>query len=185
MPPVTRRGVLRAAGIGVATSGLAGVASAGPGNGNGRDGFRSDVADEDGNGIADEGEVVTGRYRALYAYDANGDFYTYNLTNRRLEGGTVDSLDDLDPATRTVCHDTVQYRGTLENDPFQDTGWIKNAIRCEGADRGSYSYLFVHETDTRYTGDGPATWGDWEYHVLMVSGAGNVLITDTRPANGS
>lgn len=185
MSPLTRRGVLRGAGIGIAGSGLAGVATARPGKANGRDGSRSDVADEDGNGIADEGEVVTGRYRAIYAYDGDGDTYTYNLTNRRLEGGTVGDVDALDPATRTVCHYTVQYRGTFENDPLQDTGWIKNVITCKGAEKGAYSYLFVHESDPRYTGDGPAIWGDWEYHVLTVSGSGNVVITDTRPANGS
>lgn len=172
----------------LATGGLAGAASAGPGNGrgNGRDSSRSRSTDEDGNGIADEGVVVTGRYKATYAYDGDGDTYTYNLSNLGEEGGTVASIDDLDPATRTVCYYNVQYRGTFENDPYQDTGWIKNVINCKGRDSGSYSYVFVHETDPRYTREKPPAFdGDWEYHVLTVSGSGNVVVTDTRPASGT
>ncbi|MFC6824963.1 hypothetical protein [Halopelagius fulvigenes] len=34
---------------------------------------KSKFKDEDRNGFPDEGEVVTGNYKALYAYDANGD----------------------------------------------------------------------------------------------------------------
>jgi hypothetical protein len=187
MRRTTRRRLIRGvAAFGIA--GLAGVGSATPGNGNdnGKDGSRSQFADEDDNGIADEGEVVTGRYKAIYAYDGSGDTYTYNLSNRRVEGGSVASVDDLDDETLTVCYYTVQYRGTFENDPYQDTGWIKNIITCKGQDKGSYSYLFVHESDPRYTGEKPVAFGgSWEYHVLTQSGAGNTVVTDTRPASGN
>lgn len=188
MESSTRRQLLRAGTVAIATGGLAGIGSARPGtgSGNGKERSRNQFPDEDGNGFADEGAVVTGRYRAIYAYDRDGNTYTYNLSNRGLEGGSVGSLDALDAETRTVCYYSVQYRGTFDNDPYQDSGWIKNVITCKGEDRGSYSYLFVHESDPRYTGEKPKAFGEeWEYHVLTESGNGNVVVTDARPASGS
>lgn len=181
----TRRGFLcRAAGA-VAALSIVGSGAVTAKRSPGRDSSRSDFADDDGNGFADEGEVVTGRYRAIYAYDGNGDIYTYNLSNRHLEGGTVAGVDDLDETTRTVCYYNVQYRGTFGNDAYQESGWIKNVITCKGRDKGSYTRLYVHTSDPRYTGDRPEAFGgDWEYHVDTESGSGNTLVTDTRPANG-
>lgn len=141
---------------------------------------KSNYKDEDDNGYPDEGEVVTGAYKAVYAYDDNGDFY-FDLGDGRVQG-TVDSIDDLDQSTLTVCDYTVQYRGKFENDPFLDTGWVKNQINCKGYDDdGNYNFIIVHETDPRYTGDRPETFGgDWEYHVDVEGGFGNKL---TRPEN--
>lgn len=136
--------------------------------------------DEDDNGVPDEGEVVTGAYKAVYAYDANGDYY-WDLGDGRVRG-TVDSIDELDQGTLTVCDYKIQYRGTFENDPFLDSGWVKNNINCKGYDDdGNYNYVIVHETDPRYTGERPETFGgDWEYHVDVEDTFGNKL---TRPAS--
>lgn len=140
-----------------------------------------DRYDADDNGFPDEGEVVTGKYESVYAYDANGDYY-WDLGDGR-EQGTVDSIDELDQDTLTVCDYQVQYRGSFENDPFLDSGWIKNNINCSGYDGTStYNYVIVHETDPRYTGNSDwAIWGNWEYHVLTESGHGNLV----RPSHGN
>lgn len=134
--------------------------------------------DADHNGIPDEDVVVTGKYESVYAYDAN-DWY-WDLGDGRVDG-TVDSIEDLDQTTLTVCDYQVQYRGTFENDPFLDSGWIKNNINCSGYDdNGTYNYVIVHETDPRYRGNPDwAIWGTWEYHVQTVSGQGNLV----RPSN--
>jgi hypothetical protein len=134
--------------------------------------------DQDGNGFPDEGVTVNGHYTSVYAYDAAGDWY-WDLGDGRVQG-TVDSVDDLDAATLTVCDYVVNYRGSFENDPFMDTGWIQNHINCHGFDDdGHYNYTIVHETDPRYTGNPDwAIWGTWEYHVLTVDGLGNL----TRPS---
>lgn len=131
--------------------------------------------DSDGNGIPDEGVVVNGKYTSVYAYDANGDYYQ-DLGDGRVRG-TVGSVDELDEATLTVCDYQVQYRGTFENDPFMDSGWIMNNVNCSGYDdNGTYNYLMVHESDPRYTGnDDYALWGDWEYKAYTVSGEGNLI----------
>lgn len=131
--------------------------------------------DEDENGIPDEGVTVTGKYTSLYAYDAHGDWY-WDLGDGRVRG-TVDSVDDLDEATLTVCDYQVEYRGNFENDPFLDSGWILNDINCSGYDdNNTYNYLIVHETDPRYTGNPDwSIWGTWEYQVLTVSGFGNLV----------
>jgi hypothetical protein len=122
---------------------------------------------------------VNGHYTSVYAYDANGDFY-WDLGDGRIQG-TVGSIDELDPSTLSVCDYIVNYRGTFENDPFQDSGWIQNSIRCYGYDgNATYHYQIVHESDRRYTGNPDwAVWGNWEYHVLTESGSGNLV----RPQN--
>lgn len=109
-------------------------------------GHQSAKYDTDGNGIADAGMVVTGKY----SFDMEW------------EDG--------------VCTYQVQYRGSFENTPFLDDGWIMNAIVCKDADgTNAYQYLIVHETDPRYTGNPDlAIWGNWEYHTLVESGTGNV-----------
>lgn len=137
--------------------------------------------DQDDNGYPDAGIEVNGKYTSVYAYDANGDYY-WDLGDGRIQG-TVDSVDDLDQATLTVCDYQVQYRGSFENDPFQDTGWIMNNINCQGYDdNGTYLYLIVNETDPRYTGNPNwAIWGNWEYHVLTTSGFGNLVRPETPP----
>lgn len=142
---------------------------------------KSKFKDDDDNGIPDEGEVVTGAYKALYAFDANGDYY-FDLGDGR-EQGTVSSVSDLEKETLSVCKYKVQYRGGFENDPFLDNGWVKNNINCNGyAYDKAYTenYTIVHKTDSRYTGEKPATFGgDWEYHVYTIGGQGNVV----RPEN--
>ena len=142
-------------------------------------GHSSQRYDQDNNGIPDEGQTVNGHYTSLYAYDNLGDWY-WDLGDGRVQG-TVDSVDDLDPATLTTCDYVVNYRGNFENDPFMDSGWIQNHINCSGFDdNNQYNYLIVHETDPRYT-DNPewAIWGNWEYKALTISGFGNLV----RPAN--
>jgi hypothetical protein len=133
-----------------------------------------DKWDSDNNGYPDEGKTVNGKYTSLYAYDAYGDWY-WDLGDGRIQG-TVDSVDDLDQDTLTVCKYQVQYRGNFENDPFLDSGWIMNNINCSGYDDNNhYNYLIVHETDPRYRGDPDlAIWGNWEYHVLTESHSGNL-----------
>ncbi|MGH2955856.1 MAG: hypothetical protein ACRDL6_02540 [Solirubrobacterales bacterium] len=131
--------------------------------------------DSDGNGIPDEGRVVNGHYTSLYAYDGNGDYY-WDLGDGRIQG-TVSGPDELDQATLNTCDYVINYRGTFENDPFLDSGVIQNHIRCYGQDgNGHWNYLIVHRTDPRYTGNPAwALWGEWEYHVLTESGAGNLV----------
>jgi len=70
----------------------------------------------------------------------------------------------------------VNYKGTFENDPYMDTGYISNLINCHGYEPGHYTYLIVNESDPRYRGNPDyAVWGNWEYHVLGESGAGNLV----------
>lgn len=135
--------------------------------------------DQDENGFPDQGVEVNGHYTSVYAYDALGDWY-WDLGDGRVRG-TVGSVDELDQATLTVCDYVVNYRGTFENDPFMDTGWIQNHINCSGYDDDNhYNYLIVHETDPRYRGDpDQAIWGTWEYHVLTISGFGNLARPET------
>lgn len=145
--------------------GTAGSAAAVPEKDNG--GSRVDL---DVNGIPDVGVVVTGHFEALHAYDASGASYWDQGFGR-----IVGSLDDLDQASLTTCYYIVTYRGTFENTPYQDSGWIRNNIRCEGAEPGTYNSNIVHETDPRYTGNPDlAIWGEWEYAVDTWSGVGNV-----------
>lgn len=143
---------------------------------------KSDFEDADNNGIPDEGEVVTGAYKALYAEDANGDYY-FDLGDGRVLG-TVDSVDELDQETLTVCEYKIQYRGAFENDPFLDNGWIKNQIKCSGYDYDkaqTFNFTIVHETDPRYTGNPDwAIWNTWEYHTNVVGGVGNLVRPETH-----
>jgi hypothetical protein len=135
-------------------------------------------SDKDGNGYPDAGIVVNGHYTSVYAYDANGDSY-WDLGDGRIQG-SVGSIDALDQSTLTVCDYIVNYRGSFENDPFQDTGWIKNNIHCHGYDgNATFNSIYVSQSDPRYTGTGPAIWGTWEVHVDTQSGAGNQV----RPEN--
>jgi len=143
-------------------------------------GHRGDKFDADNNGYPDVGVVVSGHYTSLYAYDAFGDWY-WDLGDGRVLG-TVGSVDDLDQNMLTVCQYVINFRGRFDNDPFLDSGWIQNHINCSGFDdNGHYNYLIVHETDPRYRGNPDwAIWGTWEYHVLTVSGQGN-LVAPYRP----
>lgn len=135
--------------------------------------------DADTNGYPDAGVTVNGKYTSLYAYDANGDWY-WDLGDGRVQG-TVSSLAQLDQSTLTRCNYQVQYRGKFENDPFLNSGWIINNINCSGYDDDNqYNYLIVHSSDPRYTGNPDwAIWGDWEFHVLTVSGFGNLARPET------
>ena len=110
--------------------------------------------DSDANGYPDSGQVVTGQQRFTYGDDA------------------------------TTCEYLMSYRGEFDNDAYQDSGWIKNIIHCTGEEAGHYNYLLVHESDPRYTGNPDwAIWNEWEYHVLTVSGEGN-LVKVQRPITG-
>ncbi|MFC7047353.1 hypothetical protein ACFQH6_19785 [Halobacteriaceae archaeon GCM10025711] len=171
---ITRRGALKTiAGIGVLATVPTGSALGST--------AKSKFDDEDGNGIPDEGEVVTGTYKSVYAYDATGDWY-WNLGDGRVRGN-VESVEALDDATLTVCYYKVQYRGTFENDGFLDSGWVKNNINCKGYDdNGIYNYIIVHETDPRYRGTRTPTWGgSWEYHVDVEDKHGNKLVRPETP----
>lgn len=143
---------------------------------------KSHFKDEDNNGYPDEGEVVTGTYKSVYAYDDNGDYY-WDLGDGRVQG-TVGSIDELDQTTLTKCDYKNQYRGKYENDPFLDSGWVSNNIVCRGYhyDKAqTFKYLIVHETDPRYTGDGTPIWNTWEYHVDVEGGFGNKLARPESP----
>lgn len=146
----------------------AGAATTVPGQTGGR-------VDADENGYPDVGVVVTGHYTSLYAEDASGDWY-WDLGDGRIYTHGVESIEELDPATLTTCDYVVNYRGTFENDPYMDTGWIMNNIRCHGYESAVYHYLIVNESDPRYRGNPEyAVWGNWEYHVLTESGTGNLI----------
>ena len=138
-------------------------------------GFCHNRYDQDNNGYPDAGVTVTGAYTSLYAYDATGNYF-WDLGDGRVQG-TVGSVDALDQATLSVCDYHNQYRGNFENDPFLDSGWIKNNIHCSGYDgNATYHYLIVHQSDPRYRGNPDwAIWGTWEYHVLAQSGQGNLV----------
>lgn len=168
----TRRAVLGATAI--AALGLGGASTVGAQPGGGNDG-------NNGNGSKE-----TGVYKATYAYDQAGDWYQYNGSNRGLEIGTVDSIDELDQDTLTTCYYKVQYQGDFGDDPYLDMGWIRNNIVCKGYEPDNQNVLYVSEEDHRYTGNRPSIWGTWEYFVDAQRGAGNVLITDTvRPAQST
>jgi hypothetical protein len=127
--------------------------------------------------------TVTGHYTSVYAYDDNDDYY-WDLGDGRIQG-TVDSVDELDVTTLTVCNYVINYRADFGEDPFMDNGWIQNHIKCSGYDdNNSYNYLIVHESDPRYTGNPDwAIWGNWEYHALTMSGFGNLARPETPVGN--
>jgi hypothetical protein len=139
--------------------------------------------DQDGNGIPDEGVVVNGKYTSLYAYDAEGGWY-WDLGDGRVQG-TVSGVEELDSETLTQCDYQVEYRGTFDNNPFMDSGWIINNINCNGYnDNNKYNYLIVHESDPRYRGISEnSIWGTWEYKALTQSGMGNLARPQT-PVGG-
>jgi hypothetical protein len=59
-----------------------------------------------------------------------------------------------------VCDYVINYRGTFENNPFQDTGVISNQIRCHGyTGNATYNYQIVNESDPRYRGN--PKWAEW------------------------
>lgn len=66
--------------------------------------------------------IVNGHYTSLYAYDNTGNWY-WDLGDGRVMG-TKSSVAELDQATLTKCDYVVNYRGTYENNPYMDTGWI-------------------------------------------------------------
>lgn len=129
-------------------------------------------------GHCDKDGTVVGHYTALYAYDAYGDWY-YDLGDGRVytSGPSIGSVDDLDEATLTTCDYVVNYRGDFGGTNFLDDGWIQNHINCSGYDdNNEYNYLIVHESDPRYEGNPDwEIWGTWEYHVLTISGYGNLV----------
>jgi hypothetical protein len=132
------------------------------------------------------GDKETGMYKATYAYDANGNWYGYNLSNLGEESGTVGSIDELEQETLTTCYYKVQYQGDFGDDPYLDMGWIRNNIVCTGYEPDNQNVLYVSQEDHRYTGEGTPIWNTWEYFVDAQRGDGNVLITDrVRPANGN
>lgn len=130
--------------------------------------------DQDNNGYPDAGKYVNGHYTSVYAYDSAGDYY-WDLGDGRIQG-TVGSVDELDQATLSICNYVNNYRADFGNDAFMDHGSIKNLINCRGYDdNGHYGYMIVSDTDPRFTGDPEwSIWGTWEYHVLTVSGQGNL-----------
>lgn len=134
--------------------------------------------DENGNGSPDAGVIVVGHYTSLYAYDGVGGWFQ-DLGDGRVRGN-VGSVEELDAETLTVCDYVNGYRGDFGDDPFLDSGWVSNNIRCHGFEKGTYRYQIVHESDPRYRGNPDwAIWGNWEYHVLTESGSGNLV----RPIN--
>jgi len=110
-------------------------------------GHSSERVDADQNGYPDEGMVVSGNYNDVYS-DADGD-----------------------------CDLRVNYRGTFDNDPYLDSGWIQNHYVCRGPDGSTvtYNYLIVHESDPRYKRPGEPIWGTWKIVVFTVGGDGNVV----------
>lgn len=137
-------------------------------------GHEQERFDLDNNGYPDEGISVNGHYTALYAYDFDGRWY-WDLGDGRILG-TVNSVEELNQDTLTICDYIVNYRGKFENDPFLNSGWIQNNINCSGYDDNNhYFYLIVHKTDPRFRGNPEwSVWGDWEYHTLTVSKQGNL-----------
>ena len=126
----------------------------------------------------DDGSIpvgtVNGKYKALYAFDAHGDWY-FDLGDGR-EQGSVDSVDELDQNTLSVCDYVVIYRGDFEGTPFLANGWIRNNVKCSGYafDRTqTFNRVFVHETDPRYSEDLEQIWGSWGIFVDAIGGVGN------------
>lgn len=105
-------------------------------------------------------------------YDANSNGYPD--AGMVVSGNYTDSYTDADGA----CEVRVNYRGTFEDTPYMDSGWIQNHYRCVAPDGSvsTYEYLIVHQSDPRYTGNpGASVWGNWEYKVLTESGSGNLM----------
>ena len=140
--------------------------------------------DRDGNGIPDAGVMVNGHYTSIWAVDAYGDFYWDLGDGRVYTAPGIESIDDLEADTLTVCNYENNYRADFGNDPYMDTGWIINSINCVGYENGHYLYLIVHEDDPRYQGNPDfSIWGSWEYKVWAESGSGNAVYPFTKPEN--
>lgn len=141
--------------------------------------------DADNNGIGDAGVQVVCDYTALYAYDVSGAYYWDLGDGRVYTSAGIDTIDDLDQDTLSVCNYQVHTRGSFNNDPYMDSGDISNMIRCYGYDgNATYHYQIVSQDDPRYTGNPDwAIWGTWEYHVLTESGSGNIVHTLTNPSS--
>lgn len=140
-------------------------------------GMQSAKYDADNNGIPDVGKVVTGKYTSVYAYDVTGAYF-WDLGDGRIQSTPgITSVEDLDQSTLTTCNYQVIYRGTFENDPYMDSGWIINNINCHGYDdNGQYNAVIVNESDPRYRGNPEqAIWGNWEYHTNVESHKGNLV----------
>ena len=74
------------------------------------------------------------------------------------------------------CDYVVNYRGDFGGDAYLNDGWIMNQIKCDDGWQGTY--LIVHESDPRYTGNPDhAIWGSWEIVKLTVKGEGNLANT--------
>jgi hypothetical protein len=92
--------------------------------------------------------------------------------------GTVTGVYEAEDGDSDV---RVQYRGDFGEDPGLNDGWIKNVF--DNADGTRETYLIVHETDPRYTGNEEnAIWNEWEIAVHTVSGEGNIA-NPHRPTN--
>lgn len=146
-------------------------------------GHNKDKYDVDQNGVSDAGVYVNGHYTSVFAYQGEygpgaypQEEWYWDLGDGRVYG-TVDSVDELDEETRTVCNYVVNYRADFGNDPYMNDGWIQNHINCKGYDdNDKYNYLIVSENDPRYTGNPEwAEWGTWEYHVNTQSHRGNLV----------
>jgi hypothetical protein len=135
--------------------------------------------DTDNNGIGDAGVQVVCNYTSVYAEDVNGDYYWDLGDGRVYTSPGVSSIADLDQATLDVCYYQVHTKGDFGNDPFMNSGDISNMIRCQGySGVSTYHYQIVSQDDPRYVGNPDwAIWGTWEYHVLTVSGSGNLVRT--------
>lgn len=109
-----------------------------------------------------EGCGPTSNSTTLYVYDAYGHAY-WQMEDGSRDG---DPAETLDPATITVCTYQVHHQAT----------WTINNIGCVGyADNNQYTYLMVSVDDPRFTGDGIPGSDGWEYHVLTIEGAGNIV----------
>lgn len=119
---------------------------------------------------------VTGHYTSVYAEDSSGAYY-WDLGDGRVQHSPgIESIEELDQSTLTVCKYEVNYRGDFGGDPYLDSGWIINQINCTGYEPGHYSYLIVSESDPRYRGNPEwSIWGSWEVIVEGVSGQGNLV----------
>lgn len=118
-----------------------------------------------------ESGTVMGVYDSVYAYDATGAYYL-DLGDGRFQG--VESIEDLDQESLTICDYKVVYQGDFGDDPYLDTGWVRNNVRCYGEEPGNFNYLIISEDDHRYTGERQAEWGTWEYLVNAEGGVGNL-----------
>ncbi|HVL66243.1 MAG TPA: hypothetical protein VM364_03150 [Vicinamibacterales bacterium] len=106
-------------------------------------------ADRDGNGVADAGVNVNAHFTQTITWVSGGIEYS--------------------------CTYVVNTRGDYGNDPYLNSGWIMNNVRCVGGGATAvFHYMIVHQSDPRYTGEGWPIWGTWEWFSLVESQLGNV-----------